>query len=50
LRPTEAGLVLQETAPGVTVEQVIAATEATLIIPEKVGVMAVGEEAAAVSA
>ncbi len=39
LEPTEAGLVLKETAPGVTVEQVVAATEATLIIPEKVGVM-----------
>ncbi len=39
LEPTEAGLVLKETAPGVTVEQVVAATEAKLIIPEKVGVM-----------
>jgi acetate CoA/acetoacetate CoA-transferase beta subunit len=41
LEPTEAGLVLKETAPGVTVEQVVAATEAKLIIPEKVGVMAI---------
>ncbi len=39
LEPTEAGLVLKETAPGVTVEQVVAATEAKLIIPEQVGVM-----------
>ena len=34
---TPAGLVLKETAAGVTVEQVQAATGATLIIPEKVG-------------
>jgi acetate CoA/acetoacetate CoA-transferase beta subunit len=33
IEPTEQGLVLRETAPGVTREQVIAATEATLIIP-----------------
>jgi len=39
LEPTEAGLVLKETAPGVTIEQVVAATEAKLIIPEHVGVM-----------
>jgi len=31
--------VLKETAPGVTIEQVVAATEAKLIIPEHVGVM-----------
>jgi acetate CoA/acetoacetate CoA-transferase beta subunit len=43
LEPTEAGLVLKEVAPGVTVEQVIAATEATLIIPAEVAVMAVSE-------
>lgn len=43
LEPTDAGLVLKETAPGVTVEQVVAATEATLIIPEKVGVMPISE-------
>jgi len=46
LEPTEAGLVLKELAPGVTVEQVIAATEATLIIPANVGVMPVSETAA----
>jgi acetate CoA/acetoacetate CoA-transferase beta subunit len=43
LEPTEAGLVLKELAPGVTVEQVVAASEATLIIPENVSVMPVSE-------
>jgi acetate CoA/acetoacetate CoA-transferase beta subunit len=43
LEPTDAGLVLKEVAPGVTIEQVIAASEATLIIPEKVGVMPISE-------
>jgi acetate CoA/acetoacetate CoA-transferase beta subunit len=43
LEPTDAGLVLKEVAPGVTVEQVIAASEATLIIPENVGVMPISE-------
>ena len=33
IEPTEEGLVLKETAPGITVDQVIAATEAKLIIP-----------------
>ncbi len=41
IEPTEAGLVLKETAPGVTVEQVVAATEAKLIVPETVGTMAI---------
>jgi acetate CoA/acetoacetate CoA-transferase beta subunit len=41
IEPTDAGLVLKETAPGVTVEQVIAATEAKLIIPEHVPEMAI---------
>ena len=50
LEPTDAGLVLKEVAPGVTVEQVIAATEATLIIPEHVGVMPVSENVAAAKA
>lgn len=36
LEPTEKGLVLKERAPGVTVEQIVAATEATLIIPDNV--------------
>jgi acetate CoA/acetoacetate CoA-transferase beta subunit len=42
LEPTEKGLVLREVAPGVTKEDVIAATEATLIIPDDVKVMAIG--------
>jgi acetate CoA/acetoacetate CoA-transferase beta subunit len=46
LEPTEAGLVLKELAPGVTVEQVVAATEATLIIPANIGVMPVSESVA----
>lgn len=33
------GLVLEELAPGVTVEEVIAKTDAELIIPETIGVM-----------
>jgi acetate CoA/acetoacetate CoA-transferase beta subunit len=45
IEPTEAGLVLKEVAPGVTIEQVIAATEATLIIPDKVEVMPIAEPA-----
>ncbi len=36
---TDKGLVLKEVAPGVTVEEVIAKTDADLIIPENVGVM-----------
>jgi acetate CoA/acetoacetate CoA-transferase beta subunit len=36
IEPTEEGLVLRETAPGVTVEQVVADTEASLIIPANV--------------
>jgi len=36
LEPTEKGLVLREVAPGVTKEDVIKATEATLIIPDDV--------------
>jgi acetate CoA/acetoacetate CoA-transferase beta subunit len=36
LEPTEQGLVLRELAPGVTKEQVIAASEATLIVPDEV--------------
>ena len=37
MRVTDQGLVLEETGPGVTIEDVIAATEADLIIPERVG-------------
>ncbi|MDR3515862.1 MAG: 3-oxoacid CoA-transferase subunit B [Azospirillaceae bacterium] len=40
IEPTEDGLVLRELAPGVTVEAVIAATEAELIIPGNIPVMA----------
>jgi len=36
IEPTEEGLVLKERAPGVTVEQVLAATEAALIVPPDV--------------
>jgi len=43
LEPTEEGLVLRELAPGVTKEQVIAATEAKLIVPDQVPTMPVGE-------
>ena len=50
LEPTNEGLVLREVAPGVTTEQVIAATEAKLIIPDEVPTMPICEEAAEVSA
>jgi acetate CoA/acetoacetate CoA-transferase beta subunit len=39
IEPTDAGLVLKETAPGVSVDAVVAATSARLIVPETVGVM-----------
>ena len=39
LHQTEEGLVLMELAPGVTVEDVLARTEADLIIPEQIGSM-----------
>ncbi|WP_225029648.1 3-oxoacid CoA-transferase subunit B [Xinfangfangia pollutisoli] len=41
LRPTEAGLVLQERAPGVTVAQILAASAARLIVPDRVPEMVV---------
>jgi acetate CoA/acetoacetate CoA-transferase beta subunit len=44
IEPTERGLVLKELAPGVTAEQVVAATEASLIVPQHVPVMPIGEE------
>lgn len=44
IEPTEEGLVLRETAPGVTVERIVAATEATLIIPAQVPEMPIREE------
>jgi acetate CoA/acetoacetate CoA-transferase beta subunit len=43
LEPTEKGLVLRELAPGVTTEEVIAATEAKLIVPDYVPSMPVSE-------
>jgi acetate CoA/acetoacetate CoA-transferase beta subunit len=39
IEPTEAGLVLREPAPGVTVEPVLPATAAQLHVPEMVGTM-----------
>lgn len=39
IEPTDAGLVLRETAPGVTVEQVLRATAAHLHVPDAVGDM-----------
>ncbi|MGO8919778.1 MAG: 3-oxoacid CoA-transferase subunit B [Stellaceae bacterium] len=39
IEPTAEGLVLKELAPGVTVEKVIAATEAKLIVPPQVPAM-----------
>ncbi|TBW31949.1 succinyl-CoA--3-ketoacid-CoA transferase, partial [Siculibacillus lacustris] len=41
IEPTAEGLVLRETAPGVTVAEVVAATQATLIIPDHVPEMAI---------
>jgi acetate CoA/acetoacetate CoA-transferase beta subunit len=40
IEPTDDGLVLRETAPDVDVEQVLAATEATLIVPDAIASMA----------
>ncbi|MDR0862362.1 MAG: succinyl-CoA--3-ketoacid-CoA transferase, partial [Oscillospiraceae bacterium] len=39
IHKTDAGLVLEELAPGVSAEEVISKTAATLIIPEKIGSM-----------
>ena len=39
IEPVEEGLVLRETAPGVSVEQVVASTGARLIIPDNVAEM-----------
>lgn len=39
IEPTDKGLLLRETAPGVTVEQVLANTAAELIVPADVPVM-----------
>lgn len=43
IEPTEAGLVLRELAPGVTVAAVKAATEARLIVPQTVPEMPIAE-------
>jgi len=42
IEPTDQGLVLRETAPGVSIDDVIKATEAELIIPANVPVMPLG--------
>ena len=39
IEPTDAGLVLHETAPGVTIEQVLRVTAAHLYVPDAVGTM-----------
>ena len=39
IEPTDAGLVLRETAPGVTVDQVVRATDARLHVPDEVPTM-----------
>ena len=39
LEPTDKGLVLKEVAPGVTVDSVVAATEASLVVPAQVPTM-----------
>ncbi|MCT8267724.1 3-oxoacid CoA-transferase subunit B [Afifella sp. JA880] len=41
IKPTADGLVLSEVAPGTSVEDVLAATEASLIVPDAVGEMKV---------
>jgi acetate CoA/acetoacetate CoA-transferase beta subunit len=43
IEPTDQGLLLREVAPGVSTEQVIAATEAHLIVPDHVPEMAISE-------
>src|ERR1039458_1151678 len=50
IEPTEDGLVLLELAPGVTLEQVIAATGASLIVPDTVREMPVVDETQATEA
>ena len=45
IEPTDKGLVLRETAPGVTVEAVREATATQLVVPDEVAVMNVGTQA-----
>ncbi|MFD2183621.1 3-oxoacid CoA-transferase subunit B [Rhodoplanes azumiensis] len=47
IEPTDAGLVLRERAPGVTVEQIVAATSAKLIVEGEVPEMDLGVAAVA---
>jgi len=42
IEPTDEGLVLRERAPGVTVEDILAATSAALIVPDDVAEMVLG--------
>lgn len=44
IEPTDAGLLVREIAPGVTVEALRAATEAALIIPDQLLARALGED------
>ena len=44
IEPTPEGLVLKELAPGVTVDAVVAATEAELTIDPRVALMPVGAD------
>jgi acetate CoA/acetoacetate CoA-transferase beta subunit len=50
IEPTAQGLVLREVAPGITVEQIVAATEAKLIIPAQVPVMPISQDGKAAAA
>jgi acetate CoA/acetoacetate CoA-transferase beta subunit len=45
IEPTPRGLVLKELAPGVTVDEVVAATEATLLIPPQLPTMQIAAPA-----
>ena len=42
IEPTDEGLVLRETAPGINIETILAATEAKLIVPEHIPEMPIG--------
>jgi acetate CoA/acetoacetate CoA-transferase beta subunit len=46
IEPTEEGLLLSEIAPGLSIEKVVAATEANLIVSSNVTEMAFGPDAA----